>query len=72
MGEIVSTIFDSVGGVIKGITGAIKEAAAQLIYTDPTAAEPELSVVFQFGLVFLGISIATGIGYMLFRMIRNR
>lgn len=71
MGEIVSTIFDSVGGVITGIADGIKDAANALIYEDPTAAQPVLSNFMQFGLVFLGISIAFSIGFMVFRMIRR-
>lgn len=71
MGQIVSTIFDSVGGVITGIVDSIKDAATSLIWQDPTAEVRELSDVMQFGLVFLGIGIATGIAYMVFRMIRK-
>ena len=72
MGDIVQTIFTSVGDVITGIVGAIKDAATELIYQDPAAAEKELSDVFQFGLVFVGINIAIGIAFTVFRMIRNR
>ena len=71
MGEIVSTVFNSLGGVITGIVGAIKSAASELIYEDPNAASPELSNVLQFGLIFLGVSIATGIAYKVFAMIRK-
>ena len=72
MGEIVTTIFESVGGVITGIVGSIKDAASELIYKDPAATTKEFSDIFQFGLTFLGISIATGIAYTVFRLIRRR
>ena len=71
MGEMVKTVFDSVGDVISGIAGGIKSAASELIYEDPNAAEPVLSNVLQFGLIFLGVSIATGIAYKVFSMIRK-
>lgn len=71
MGEIVTTIFSSVSGVITGMTDAIKTAASSLIWQDPSASSKVLSDVMQFGLVFLGIGVATSIGYMVFQLIRR-
>ena len=71
MTDIIGTVFDSLGGVITGIVDAIKDAASSLIWQDPTAEVKELSDVLVFGLTFLGVSIATGIAYTVFRMIRK-
>ena len=71
MGQIVTTIFDSLGVVINGIADAIKSAASHLIWQDPTAQEKVLSDFMQFGLVFLGIGLAMGITYGVFRLVRR-
>ena len=71
MTTIITTVFDSLGTVITGIVDAIKDAASSLIWQDPAAQTKELSDVLVFGLTFLGISIATGIAYTVFRMIRK-
>lgn len=71
MGQIVSTLMTGVSEVITIMTGAIKDAATALIWQDPTAETKVLSDVMQFGLVMAGVSIAMGIGYMVFRLIRR-
>lgn len=71
MGDIVKTIFTSVGDVIEGMMSAIKTAASNLIWVDPAAETKVMSDVFQFGLTFLGISLAFGLGMMVFRLIRR-
>lgn len=70
MGDIVSTIFGSVNEVIDGFVEGIRTAFTNLIWEDPDATEKVLSDFAQFGLVFLGISIAVGIAYTIIRMVR--
>lgn len=70
MGEIVNTVFDSLGGVIEKMVDAMRTAFSHLIWEDPDATEKVLSDFAQFGLVFLGISIAVGIVYTIVRMVR--
>lgn len=70
MGAIVTTIFESVSGVVTGMVSAFREAFSQLLWQDPTATEKVLSDFAQFGLVFLGVSITAGIVYTIIRMVR--
>lgn len=71
MGAIVTTIFESVSGVVTGIITAFRDAFSQLIWQDPDATEKVLSDFAQFGLTFLGISIVIGIVYAVVAMVRK-
>lgn len=71
MGDIVSKIFTGFTQTITNLAKGIKDAFVNLIYEDPTAETKVLSTFAEFGLVFLGISIAIGLVYTTTRIIRN-
>ena len=69
MSEIVSTIFESFSDVINSLTSGISSGFTNLIYADPTTKT--LSDFAQFGFIFLGVSMAIGVGYLVVRLIRR-
>ncbi len=72
MADIVSKIFTGFTTTITNLASGIKTAFLNILYEDPEASTKVLSSVAEFGLVFLGISMAIGLVYGAIRMVRNR
>lgn len=72
MGEMVKKIFTSFTDVITNLSSGIKSAFTNIIYEDPTAAEKVLSAPVEFALIFAGVSLAVGLVYGAFKLIRAR
>lgn len=70
MSELLSLLFQSFTTVVTGLAGGIKDAASELIYTDPAASNKTLSDVIQFIFIIAGLSIAMTVFFMVFRLIR--
>ncbi len=71
MGSIVESIFTPFTEVITKLGDGIKLSVENLLWQDPTASEKVLSDFAQFGFVFLGIGLATGLLYFGLRLIRK-
>ena len=65
-------MFTSFTTVIGGLASGLKDAFANIIYTDPSAATPTLSPLVVFVFVMAGVGLATGILYKIFGMVRAR
>ena len=72
MSELVKELFSSFSVVIKELSMGIKDSFRYLIYTDPTAADPQFSPIVLFIFTMAGLGLATGILYKIFGMIRAR
>lgn len=72
MADIVSKIFTGFTTTITNLASGIKTAFLNILYENPDAETKVLSSVAEFGLVFLGISMAIGLVYGAIRMVRNR
>ncbi len=71
MTDIVTKIFSGFSTTITSFAKGIKDAFLNILYEDPTAETKVLSSVAEFGLVFLGISLAIGLVYTATRLIRR-
>lgn len=69
---MVKKIFTSFTDVITNLSSGIKSAFTNIIYEDPTATEKVLSAPVEFALIFAGVSLAVGLVYGAFRLIRAR
>lgn len=72
MGDIVSSIFTSFTTVITNLTTGLKDAFTNIIYEDPAATEKVLSAPVQFGLIFAGIALASGLVMGIFAFIKSK
>ena len=72
MGDIVQKIFTGFTQTITNLASGIKDAFLNILYENPEAETKVLSSVAEFGLVFLGISMAIGLVYGAIRMVRGR
>ena len=72
MGELITTIFGSFTTVIGGIADGLKEAFVNLVYVDPSAADPTFSPLVLFIFTMAGLGLAAGILYKIFGMVRAR
>lgn len=72
MGEMVKKIFTSFTDVITNLSTGLKSAFTNIVYEDPTATEKVLSAPVEFVLITVGISLAVGLVYGAFRLIRAR
>lgn len=72
MGELISELFSGFTTAIEGLGEGIKSAFMQLLYADPTAETLVLYDVAKFGFVMIGLSMAIGLVYFMFRLIRRR
>ena len=71
MGDIVTSIFQGFTTTITNFAQGLKDAFMQIIYTDPTATNPTLSPLAQFGFVLFGITLAIGLVHLVVRLIRR-
>lgn len=72
MGDIVSKIFTGFTDTITNLAGGVKSAFVNILYENPEAETKVLSSVAEFGLVFLGISMAIGLVYGAIRLVKGR
>ena len=72
MTDLIKDLFSGFTDGIEGLTGGIKEAFMNLLYVDPTASTPVLSPVIQFAFIFGGLSLAIGLVWKIFGMIRGK
>ena len=72
MGDIVAKIFTGFTQTITNLATGIKDAFLNILYENPEAETKVLSSVAEFGLVFLGISMAIGLVYGAIRMVKGR
>lgn len=68
MGEIVSTITTALTSWISSLTSGISSAFSNLFLT----ADNKISSFGVYALTFLGIGVATGLVFMIVKMIRSR
>lgn len=71
MGELITTMFESFGTTITGISGGVKDMFLNLLYENPEAEVLVLSDFAKFGFVMAGLSMALGLGYFIIRKIRG-
>lgn len=71
MGDIVTKIFNGFSTTITNMASGIKSAFLNILYEDPTAETKVLSGLAEFGLVFLGISMAIGLCYTAISLIKR-
>ena len=71
MGELFSELFSAFGDTISGLANGIKEAFLNIIYVDPDAATRQISDVAKFGFLMLGLTMAIGLVYGAFQLIRR-
>ena len=71
MGDIVSKIFTGFTETITNFASGVKNAFMNILYENPEAETKVLSSVAEFGLVFIGISLAIGLCYGALRLIRR-
>ena len=80
MGEIVSSIFSSFSNVISGLAGGIQNAFSHILWKGVEGTDGVVSYVSanglsdlaQFGLIFLGVSLAIGLVYGAVRLISRK
>lgn len=72
MGDIVTKIFSGFTETITNLASGIKSAFLNILYEDPAASSKVLSSVAEFGLVFMGISLAIGLVYGAVRLVKGR
>lgn len=72
MGDIVSKIFTGFTDTITNLASGVKSAFVNILYENPEAEIKVLSSVAEFGLVFLGISMAIGLVYGAIRLVKGR
>lgn len=72
MGDIVSKIFTGFTDTITNLASGVKNAFVNILYENPEAETKVLSSVAEFGLVFLGISMAIGLVYGAIRLVKGR
>lgn len=72
MGDIVQKIFTGFSQTITNLASGIKDAFLNILYENPEAETKVLSSVAEFGLVFLGISMAIGLVYGAISMVKGR
>ena len=72
MGEMVKKIFTSFTDVITNLSSGLKSAFTNIIYEDPAATEKVLSAPVEFVLIFAGVSLAVGLVYGAFKLIKAR
>ncbi len=70
MGELISTIFTSFTQVIGGIAGGIQQAFTKLIYANGETGTFSPLVLFLFTMA--GLSLAAGIVYKIFGLIKGK
>lgn len=71
MGELITTMFSGVNETVTGLATAVKDMFMNLLYTDPTAEVLVLSDFAKFSFLFMGVSLALGLGYFIIRKIRG-
>ncbi len=72
MGEMVKKIFTSFTDVITNLSSGLKSAFTNIIYEDPAATEKVLSAPVEFVLIFAGVSLAVGLVFGAFKLIKAR
>ena len=72
MGERVKKIFTSFTDVITNLSSGLKSAFTNIIYEDPAATEKVLSAPVEFVLIFAGVSLAVGLVFGAFKLIKAR
>ena len=69
---MVKKIFTSFTDVITNLSSGLKSAFTNIIYEDPAATEKVLSAPVEFVLIFAGVSLAVGLVYGAFKLIKAR
>ena len=72
MSDLVTNIFESFGIVIGGLTEGLKDSFDELLYVDPAAADPQFSPMILFLFTLAGVSVATGIVYGIFALVKSK
>lgn len=71
MGELFSELFSAFSDTISGLANGIKDAFLNIIFVDPDAATRQVSDLAKFGFLMLGLSMAIGLVYGAFQLIRR-
>ena len=71
MGEIIEAFGEGFTGIIPILANGIKEGFTNLLYVDPTVAEPVLSPVAQVGLLAGGLGLGISLIFGLFSLVRR-
>lgn len=70
MNELIPLMFEGVQETITGLGGGIKNMFMELLYVDPAAEQLVLSDFAKFSFLFMGVSLAMGLGYFIINKIR--
>ena len=71
MSELITTMFSGVNETVTGLATAVKDMFMNLLYVDPTATTPVPSDFAKFSFLFMGVTLAMGLGYFIIRKIRG-
>lgn len=71
MSELITTMFSGVSQSVTGLASAIKDMFLNILYVDPEAEVLVLSEFAKFSFLFMGVSLAFGLGYFILRKIRS-
>lgn len=71
MGSLIGQIFEAFKETIQGMTTGLKEALVNIIYVDPTAAEPVVSDLAMFIFLMFGLGLALAVVNKIFGLIRR-
>lgn len=72
MDTLITDFFSGFETSIEGMGQGLKTAFQHLIYEDPAATTPVVSTLAEFLFVMAGVSLAIGIVYLIFHLIRGR
>ncbi len=72
MDNLITQIFTVFSETISGLTGGLKDAFMHLLYVDPAASELVVSDLSLFIFMMLGLSMALGLVYTIFGLIKRR
>ena len=71
MGTLITDLFSGFTDTISGVASGVKTAFMQLLYVDPAAETKVVADLPKFLFVMLGLSMAIGITYTIFKLIKR-
>ena len=71
-GDLIGDIFEVFPTVTTGLAEGLKDSFTALIYVDPAATTLQYSPLVQFVFVMSALSLAAGLLFLIFRLIKRR
>lgn len=71
-GDLIADIFEAFPAVTTGLAEGLKDSFTALIYVDPAATTLQFSPLVQFMFVMTALSLAAGLLFLIFRVIRPK